>query len=134
MINQRAIDGRHEPIHALVIEDDMLIMLDIEEILKSMGIAEVTCCISVEQAAKAIADSRPHFALMDFHVGKSTTDEIAVTLQKRQVPFAFVTASMSPTDMLPELSATLVIMKPFSETDIHNTVDLLLAQGLTKAE
>lgn len=128
MINHREINGKQEPLHALVIEDDMLILLDIEEILKSIGIAQVSCCTSVEQAAKMMETRRPHFALMDYHVGKTTTDEIALMLQKMQVPFAFVTASISPADMIPELSSSLVIMKPFSETDIQESVDLLLAR------
>jgi len=132
MINPRETNER--PIHALVIEDDMLIMLDIEEILKSMGIAKVSCCTSVEQAIRALAESRPDFALMDFHVGKSTTGDIAMTLQKLEVPFAFVTASMSPADMLPELSAALAIMKPFSENDIHNAVDFLLGHTMAKTD
>ncbi len=39
MTKLRPVDAHQTPLRALVVEDDMLIMLDIEEILKSIVIS-----------------------------------------------------------------------------------------------
>ena len=123
------VNAHQTPLRALVVEDDMLIMLDIEEILKSIGIADVSCSTTVESAMEFIKAARPDFALMDYRVGKATTSELAMTLQALNVPFAFVTASILPEETLPKLVSQNLIMKPFSEEDIHRAVELLLQQG-----
>ena len=129
VIKHRPVDGTQNPIRALVVEDDMLIMLDIEEILKSIGITHVSCATNIESATKLVETVKPDFALMDYRVGKATTAELAVTLQALKVPFAFVTASIPPEGMLPKLVTQSLIMKPFSEVDIRSAVELLLQQG-----
>ncbi len=129
MIKLRHIDGTQNPLRALVVEDDMLIMLDIEEILKSIGVTHVTCATTVESAIQLIETNKPDFALMDYRVGKATTIELAKTLQGLNVPFAFVTASIPAEGMIPKLVTQTLIMNPFSESDIYDAVELLLQHG-----
>jgi len=126
MIMNRTLQWDQRPLHALVVEDDMLILLDIEEILKSIGVTQVSCATSVDSAMALLEQSRPDFALMDYKLRQRTAADLAKTLQDLGVPFAFVTASAVPPEVLPIFASPPVVMKPFSEVDIHNTVEQLI--------
>lgn len=128
MTPQLPNDSKRSPLHALVLEDEMLIMLDIEEILKSIGIEQVSCFMTADQATKSLETVKPHIAFIDYQLDKTTTKDFALTLQTLQVPFAFVTASMAPKEILSQFPSALVIMKPFTETEISNTAEFLLAR------
>jgi CheY-like chemotaxis protein len=118
--------GTARAFHALIVEDDMLIMLDMEEILISMGIPKVSCATSIEGALKILGTEKPDFALMDFHLGKSTSRELATKLQALNIPFAFVTALVTPQAISPDFVDVSLITKPFSEVDIRRAVEQML--------
>jgi two-component SAPR family response regulator len=120
--------GIGNSLHALVVEDDMLIMLDIEEVLTSIGISKVSCATSIEGALKILESQTPDFALLDFHVGKSTSLTLVAKLQNMKVPFVLVTALIMSQGMSSDFANIPLISKPFTEADIRNAVEQLLAK------
>lgn len=115
-------------LHALVVEDDMLIMMDIEEILKSLGISRVSCATNNENALILLESDTPDFALMDYHLGKANSLDLAWKLHNHHVPFAFVTGAMAPQTMPKEFANVPLVAKPFTESDIGMVVKQLLAK------
>ena len=116
------------PFHAIIVEDDMLVMLDIEEILKSLGVSQVSCATTSENALNLLQINTPDFVLMDYHLGKTNSLALAWKLHKLQVPFAFVTGAVTPQGMPEDFASIPVVAKPFSESDIGNVVERLLAK------
>lgn len=53
---------------ALVVEDDAILALSIEDILRSAGSPEVTVCSSTKQALAALEQSRPEVIVLDVHL------------------------------------------------------------------
>ena len=108
------------PFRVLILEDDTILALDLETIVRCWTDAEVTACRSVAQAEKALAGGFD-LALLDIDVVDGKSYGLADTLRARRTPFAFVSGS----DMrdLPEaLNDSAFIMKPYSQRAIEKVI------------
>lgn len=77
---------------ALVVEDHFLIALDMEVMLRALGVRIVDLANCVRDALAAIDRKPPDFAILDLKLGaKMTALPVAEVLQARAVPFVFVT-------------------------------------------
>ncbi len=106
----------------LYLEDEILIGLDGELILKDIGFGTVLLCHSLE-AAQAYADSQPvDFALLDINLGDGRTSlSFAHHLLERDVPIAFASGYNRSEDLTADFTAPVVV-KPFSTVTIRNAV------------
>lgn len=75
----------------LIVEDDFLIALDTEDMLRAAGYEDIVVEASPEPAMQAIARKPPDFAILDFNLKSETSAGLARHLQSRNVPFLFVT-------------------------------------------
>lgn len=99
----------------LVVDDELLIALDIEQILRAAGAASVTCLASAEEALASLR-SGPRFdvAVLDILLRGATRDSLSVAaaLQSQNTPFIFLTG-MRGVDLRPgEFPAVPVVEKP----------------------
>ena len=99
----------------LVVDDELLIALDIEQILRAAGAASVTCLASAEEALASLR-SGPRFdvAVLDILLRGATRDSLSVAaaLQSHSTPFIFLTG-MRGADLRPgEFPAVPVVEKP----------------------
>ena len=103
---------------ALVVEDNMLIAMEAEEILRDLGYADCHVCGSVRGALEIISQHPISLALLDIDLGDETSEAIAVALRANGTAFLFA----SGYDDFPELPAYLtdapVIRKPYTGGDI----------------
>jgi CheY-like chemotaxis protein len=103
---------------ALVVEDNMIIAMEAEELLRDLGYGDCHVCGSVRSALQILADHTISFALLDIDLGNETSEEIATSLRASDTPFIFA----SGYDEFPELAAHLrnvpVITKPYTSKDI----------------
>ena len=76
-IAELAEDGGRMPKDVLVVEDNMIIALDAEDIMRKFGVDTVRSASSVAQALREISDRAPEFALLDVNLGAETSFEIA---------------------------------------------------------
>lgn len=83
--------GASVPVHVLVVENNAIIALDTEEMLKELGVATVVCAATQRQALAAIETRVPDFALLDVRLDEGDGFDIAHQLASLGVPFAFVT-------------------------------------------
>ena len=79
------------PEDVLLVEDMMLIGLDVEEMMRDLGVASVRIASDVRDALTLIEETPPDFALLDVNLGAETSFEIAARLQKQGIRFAFAT-------------------------------------------
>ncbi|MFN4140847.1 response regulator [Aestuariivirga sp.] len=98
----------------LVVEDDSIIRLDLEEMLRSFGLRQVLGASSVA-AARLIAETAGiRFAVLDYEVGRCNTLEIAETLASRGIPAMFLTGYGAGLELPDSLAHLPVLSKPFT--------------------
>ena len=102
------------PRDVLIVEDNMIISLDAEEMVKRMGVRSVRTAASVEQAMAAIEAERPDFALLDINLGTETSFAVAERLAAMGVRFAFTTGYGEDIAFPPKLLGVTRLRKPYT--------------------
>lgn len=96
----------------LLVEDQSLIALDTEELLRQLGAREVRLSPDREHAMRSLGLYRPDAAVLDFNLGDDTSEPIADHLTAIGVPFIFATG-YGDSVMIPEhLRDVPVVRKP----------------------
>jgi DNA-binding NarL/FixJ family response regulator len=111
----------------IIIEDEPLVSMELEETLATAGCEILGTTGNFIEAkaisAKAVCDA----ALVDVNLAGQPVDEIASTLTKRNIPFAFV--SGYGRESLPEgFREAVLLRKPFRQDELVAAVELLLYQ------
>lgn len=107
-----------EGLTVLVLEDQGLIAMDVEETLRGLGASDVRLAASPDQAFDLLAEFEPDFALLDFSLGETTSEQIALHLQDIGLPLIFMTG-YSDSVMMPDTLRHLpLIRKPINATAI----------------
>lgn len=113
----------------LVLEDEFLIALDLEELLQAAG-AEILAVSRTEKALEALHDEGPwDFAILDRHLGDTTSASVASACADRNIPFVFLTGSRGARGSQEDLPAAPVIEKPYQPDALIKAVVQLLAGG-----
>ena len=108
----------------LIVEDESMVAMDLELTVREIIPAEVIVVPSVSGARQAMA-APLDFAFLNIEVTDGKTFELALELQRNEVPFVFVSGSRS--DILPaDLRSAPFIPKPF---DRHQIERLLRQQS-----
>ena len=111
MISPSSVDlaGRR----ALVVEDHFLIALDMEVMLRALGVRIVDLANCIGDALASIESKRPDFALLDLKLGpKMTALPIAEVLLDRAIPFVFVTGYDEFTVVPASMRNAPIVRKP----------------------
>jgi CheY-like chemotaxis protein len=120
------------PPRILIIEDELLIALLIEEMVREIG-------YRVSRVAYTMAIARQEFVkrnfdavLLDINIGGRYQPEVADFLQNMGVPFAFVTGY----DYLivPRHQTVPVLQKPFTVVQLRALLDMLVSPGALSGE
>ncbi|MGA0531833.1 response regulator [Hansschlegelia sp. KR7-227] len=104
----------------LILEDDAVIALDLETIVRCWTDATVTSCRSLKQARRALAGAYD-LAFLDVDVADGKSYELAGDLKARSLPFAFVTGS-DRRDAPAEFMDAAFISKPYDQRTIEKLV------------
>lgn len=114
----------HESIRRiLLLEDNMLIALDTEDVLRGAGVPDVVVVTNTVAALEAIEHERPDFGLLDFNLGHETSERVAEVLAQAGVPFCFATGYGSAMEELSLQPSFGVLMKPYSPEDLIALLD-----------
>ncbi len=102
----------------LLVEDNMIIALDAEDMLMTLGAARVVVASNVAEALHLIELKTPSFALLDINLGMETIWPVGVRLRKLGVPYVFATGYGDSIDYPHEQRATPSITKPYTSDSI----------------
>lgn len=102
----------------LLVEDQALIAMDTEEMLKSLGANEVIIAPSVGAALGQLSHSAPDCAVLDLNLGLETSEAIAIVLQERRIPYVFATGYRDSVSIPGMFSAIPVVRKPVSQESL----------------
>lgn len=104
-----------ENARVLVLEDEFLIALELERIFEAAGAREVVITGRVEDAVAALARPEPFdLAVLDVQIGKHSSEEIALILVERRVPFVYGTGMDSSLAIPDRLRHIPVAAKPYN--------------------
>jgi len=116
----------------LVVEDEPLVSMDMESCLTGAGCEVVGTAGTLSEAKTLCAEAQCDAALVDVNLAGKPVDELAAALTRRNIPFAFVTGYGR--EALPQgFRDALIVPKPFNETGLIATVELLVYQAAAGA-
>lgn len=108
------------PFDVLIVEDNFIIGLDTEMILRDLGVASVRLAADAAAALKAIDAQLPDFALIDVDLGNSSGYDVAAVLAQRDVPFAFATGYAELQAPPAQLRGARIVAKPYTIDVLRN--------------
>jgi len=116
----------------LVVEDDVLIAMDLEVLLESVGCTVLGPVSSESAALELIEKARPDLALLDVNLNGGNAFGIADKLADKKIPFAFLTGHSAK--FLPTAhSARPVFSKPYHHENLVRDLLRLIPQRLPEA-
>jgi CheY-like chemotaxis protein len=104
---------RFPDLAVLVVEDEGIIALLVEDMLKRLGCTTVWHAGSVDAAFAVMVDHEPALAVLDLNLGGQPPFEIAAALDAASVPFIFATG-YGAGGVPPAWAGRPTIQKPFT--------------------
>lgn len=104
--------------HVLLVEDNLIIALDAEAMLLSLGAERVLVASNVKDALAILDLEKPSFALLDVNLGNQNSFPIADRLFEMEVPFIFATGYGSGINYPSDQNARPFITKPYTKDSI----------------
>jgi DNA-binding response OmpR family regulator len=107
----------------LIVEDEFLIALDLEDIIRDAR-AEVILVATADEALKEIDRDTVTLAVLDFNLAKGTSQAVAHRLVRDGIPFIFHTAL---SDLPAAFPSVPVVSKPTTSQDLIAALELIAA-------
>lgn len=108
------------PAHVLVVEDSLIIAMDTEDSLRSLGVETVTTAGSVSAALASIEQDPPGMAILDYMLGPENSDPVAEVLRQRGIPFVLASGYGELADDLLARGAFALLDKPYGRAEIED--------------
>jgi CheY-like chemotaxis protein len=84
-------DHRVAGLPVLIVEDELIIAMELEYLLKSLGCTVLDPASRIRQALRALADEPPDIAVLDLNLLGERVTPVAEALQEKGIPFVLVT-------------------------------------------
>ncbi|MCK5747914.1 MAG: hybrid sensor histidine kinase/response regulator, partial [Oricola sp.] len=110
---------------ALVVEDNIIVGMEVESIVRKLGASDVVMASSVEVALRAIENNDFAYALLDVNLGDETVAPVARKLKQLAVPFIFTTGYGETAIGAEKLPKAPVIVKPYGLEDVQRALGKL---------
>jgi CheY-like chemotaxis protein len=105
----------------LVVEDEMIVAMMIEDIVRELGVSEVHLCADARSALEVVRAEPIDCAILDLRVRDGSVAPVADALAEKGVPFVF--SSGSDAGAIEERHAHRpMISKPFMDDDLKLVV------------
>lgn len=114
---------------ALIVEDDFLLAMEVESVLRKFGWTEICIAGSVTEAKEQIASGGVSFATLDLKIDKSTCPSVAVALRQNAIPFIYLTGyDRRDIEGFPEAPW---LIKPATEQEFETAARLALCCSMS---
>jgi DNA-binding response OmpR family regulator len=115
---QKSLEGRR----ILVVEDEFLIAMEVEDILRALGVEVVGPFGRLEPALGAVQKEVLDGAILDVRLDGETSEQVAAELVSRGVPVLLTTGYESE-QLPPDLRNLPRLRKPFDERDLRDMLE-----------
>jgi DNA-binding response OmpR family regulator len=106
-------------LNVLLVEDEFLIALDAEEMLRELGAASVTIASTFEDAQKRISEQAFDLAILDVNLNGRKSFPLADQLLKRGTPVVFGTGYNLIARQMDGYEAGVCVTKPYTATSLQ---------------
>ena len=116
---------------ALIIEDEPMILMQLEDLVLSLGHEICGTATTQAEAIKAAVDNKPGLVLADIQLadGSSGLDAVQDILASSKVPVVFITAYPERLLTGDRLEPTYLVTKPFREQTVRAAISQALFFG-----
>ena len=118
MTNSGSPSGDLRRRRVLVVEDNPFLADSLCDLLSEIGCEPVGPVARVPEALRLCETSAVDCALLDVHLGRETSFEIADWLSRHGTPFIFMTGSSDSQSIPTRLAHIRVMPKPFGSHDL----------------
>jgi DNA-binding NtrC family response regulator len=129
IVSEKVELGRQFPPRVLIVEDNALIALDLEDILKSNGCEVVGPRVSVREALEDLEQESIDVAVVDFLLEDGNAAPLAQALNGKGIPFAICTGA-AESEISAQYPHTPILGKPYNPDDVHLVLNSLIASRL----
>ncbi|TCM18109.1 light-regulated signal transduction histidine kinase (bacteriophytochrome) [Novosphingobium sp. PhB165] len=103
---------------ALVVEDNVIIAMEAEDVLRDLGFEDCRVAGAVADALDMVHSGEIAFAMLDVNLGKDTSEDVAHALTERGIPFIFA-SGYGERSMLAEVFRNVpIVTKPYGLRDV----------------
>lgn len=113
---------------ALIVEDNMMIALEAEDMLRRLGFARADIAAHREDAEDLIRENAYDVVILDLNLGGATSLPLADELRRAGTPFLFATGYGERME-LPERFADIpIVAKPYSDESLSRALAVVLGK------
>jgi two-component sensor histidine kinase/CheY-like chemotaxis protein len=117
--------------NVLILEDNLIVALEAEDLLRSLGAASVVAVSTIAAAAKARETTALHFAVLDINLGFENSLGFASSLRATKTPFLFASGYGEQKKAGESLLSELIVSKPYDREALQSAIALTLARVAT---
>ncbi len=126
------------PASVLIVEDEGIIAIEIEMVLRDLGYRISGKAKDGMRALDLLASTSPDIVLLDINLkGNMSGIDVAKVIQtKYRIPFVYLTA-LADQKTLEQVKGTMpygYIVKPFNENDLRTAIELALHRSATQKQ
>lgn len=116
----------------LLVEDELLVALDVDSVLRAQGCEVVGPATTPGSALALIEQGRPEVALLDLNLSGQSALPVAADLRGRGVPFLVVSGYSERHAQAPELDGAPRLSKPVSHRQLIDALRQLLMSARSR--
>lgn len=124
-----SVDISDQPLsgaHVLLVEDNMIIALEAEDMLRALGATHVAMAATLNEANLLVGQHSFQFAMLDINVGRGTSFDLATTLKKEGTPFIFATGYGDELALERRDGNEIIIQKPYEREHLARAIHQVL--------
>lgn len=114
----------------LIVENEPIIALDFEYIIKDLGFESLGKISEGKKALTIISKNKPDIVLLDINLNHNVSGyEIAEVLLEKKIPFIVITGSADEVSLkrISDLKADGVLIKPVYRSELEKTINEIVS-------
>jgi CheY-like chemotaxis protein len=116
-------------LNVLILEDNLIVALEAEDLLRSLGAATVVAVSTIAAAATACETTTIDFAVLDINLGFENSLGFAASLRAANTPFVFASGYGEQRMTGESLLAELTVSKPYDRDSLQSAIALTLSRA-----
>jgi light-regulated signal transduction histidine kinase (bacteriophytochrome) len=123
-----------QDLSVLLLEDNLIVALEAEDLLRALGASSIVAVSSVSAAARVCKSTSVDFAVLDINLGFENSLGFAASLRTTKIPFIF-TSGYGEQDVSGDSpAAELTVAKPYDLESLRNAIARTLASFAEDSE
>jgi light-regulated signal transduction histidine kinase (bacteriophytochrome) len=115
--------------NVLLVEDNLIVALEAEDLLRSLGATSILAVSTIAAAMKARETTSVDFAMLDVNLGFENSLEFAASLRESRTPFLFASGYGDQRRPGESLLTELTVSKPYDRDALQSAIAITLARA-----